>query len=194
MAVSKVGLPLPGHSSPSVGFEAPFEMLHACHERVERSLELLERVRVHVRQHGCDENARLALNDVMRYFDIAAPQHHWDEELHVFPALLVQRDASLADAVLRLKEDHKRMECLWARIKNLFVTVLTSTCELPVFDAAADDLLNEFASLYARHIKDEEFLIYPAAIKSMAPESLSLMSSDMMRRRGVKLENHAVNL
>ena len=32
---------LPGVRSPGVGFEQPFEMLDACHDRVKRSLQLL---------------------------------------------------------------------------------------------------------------------------------------------------------
>ena len=39
---------LPGHRSPSVGFEAPFEMLSACHERVERRWALLIKLRHHL--------------------------------------------------------------------------------------------------------------------------------------------------
>jgi hypothetical protein len=71
-----------------VGFEQPFAMLEACHERVQRTLALLARLRVHVREQGADENARQAARDVLRYFDMAAPLHHEDEELHVFPLLL----------------------------------------------------------------------------------------------------------
>ncbi|RYY81317.1 MAG: hemerythrin domain-containing protein, partial [Comamonadaceae bacterium] len=51
------------------GFEQPFEMLEACHERVHRMLTLLDRLRRHVAGHGTDEQARQAARDVMRYFD-----------------------------------------------------------------------------------------------------------------------------
>ena len=36
---------LPGFNTPAVGFEQPFAMLEACHERVERTLTLLSRLR-----------------------------------------------------------------------------------------------------------------------------------------------------
>ena len=48
-------------SSPAAGFDEPFAMLHACHERVERSLALLERLTAHLAQHGADAQARDAL-------------------------------------------------------------------------------------------------------------------------------------
>ncbi|RYF75253.1 MAG: hemerythrin domain-containing protein, partial [Comamonadaceae bacterium] len=76
---------IPGFNAPGVGFEQPFAMLEACHERVQRTLALLGRLRGHVQAHGADEPARQAARDVLRYFDIAAPLHHEDEELHVFP-------------------------------------------------------------------------------------------------------------
>ena len=40
--VSAIGLP--GHRAPAAGCEAPFEMLGACHERVERMLGLIQRL------------------------------------------------------------------------------------------------------------------------------------------------------
>ena len=75
-------------AAPAAGFEEPFGMLAACHERMQRMLALLARLRTHVASHGPDAQAQQAARDVMRYFDQAAPQHHRDEELHVFPPLL----------------------------------------------------------------------------------------------------------
>src|ERR1700748_365943 len=76
-------------------FEEPFEMLHACHQRMERMLALLRKLRSHMRASGADEEVRQAARDVMRYFDKAAPQHHRDEELHVFPTLVGLQDVDL---------------------------------------------------------------------------------------------------
>ena len=49
MSTSKVHFSVPGHRSPSVGYEEPFEMLDACHERVQRMLSLLGRARVYAK-------------------------------------------------------------------------------------------------------------------------------------------------
>ena len=84
---------LPGLHTPGAGFDEPFEMLGACHDRVRRSLDLLQRLRDYLKTHACDDSARQAARDVLRYFDIAAPLHHEDEELHVFPPLLAGGDA-----------------------------------------------------------------------------------------------------
>ena len=43
---------LPGFNTPAVGFEQPFAMLEACHERVERTLTLLSRLRSYLREQA----------------------------------------------------------------------------------------------------------------------------------------------
>ncbi|MEJ8815283.1 hypothetical protein WKW77_29760 [Variovorax ureilyticus] len=68
-------------ASAAAGSEQPFSMMEACHERLQRTLGLLERLCAHVARQGADEQARRAARDVMRYFDKAAPQHHLDEEM-----------------------------------------------------------------------------------------------------------------
>ncbi|HEX2546883.1 MAG TPA: hemerythrin domain-containing protein, partial [Ramlibacter sp.] len=93
-------------ASPAAGFEEPFGMLEACHERVQRMLALLQRLREHLASHGADTQAQQAARDVMRYFDQAAPLHHQDEELHVFPPLLARGSAQAVQVVRRLQEDH----------------------------------------------------------------------------------------
>ena len=42
------------HAGPGVGFDEPFEMLVACHGRVERMLDLLERLAQHLLDQGAD--------------------------------------------------------------------------------------------------------------------------------------------
>ena len=79
---------LPGHTPPPVGFEAPLEMLSACHARIEQQCATLQRLVPHVASHGADTQARSAAAGVMRYFDTAAVDHHADEEVDLFPALI----------------------------------------------------------------------------------------------------------
>ena len=55
---------------------------------------LFERLVAHVRAQGHDAASRSAAADVLRYFDLAAPHHHQDEELHVLPPLLASDDAT----------------------------------------------------------------------------------------------------
>lgn len=170
-------------STPAAGFEQPFEMLEACHERLHRMLDLLARLRLHVREHGADTQAQQAARDVMRYFDLAAPQHHHDEELHVFPPLLAQGDARVRELVQRLQQDHVRMEAGWKQARE--VLALIAAGGLARLDAAQDAALDGFSGLYAGHIEAEEQVAYPTARGLLDRDAIARAGQEMMRRRGV---------
>ena len=179
---------LPGHSAPLAGLEAPFEMLAACHERVERMLALQARLQQHLKDKGCDEPARQAARDVMRYFDLAAPLHHQDEEVHVFPPLLAGPDAELRALVERLLRDHRQMEQAWVAARRTLQAIADSPAgadgPAPLAPEQAD-ALERFAALYRQHLEDENGVAYPAAQAALPPAAVQAMSEDMMQRRGV---------
>jgi hemerythrin-like domain-containing protein len=177
---------LPGHRAPGAGFEAPFEMLAACHERVERMLDLIQRLQQHLQKTGCDDSARQAARDVMRYFDLAAPRHHEDEERHVFPPLMAGSDPAVKALVLRLIQDHRQMELAWTDARTVLQTVADhGDVPWPGLTVWHQVKLNDFARLYRQHLDDEEQVAYPAARGLLGPGALAAMSEDMMERRGV---------
>ena len=210
-------LTLPGHRAPGAGYEAPFEMLDACHERVERMLRLLHKLRAHLQASGWDAQAAEA-----------APRHHEDEERHVFPAVLAAPDApalphtgtddgtgadsgksdgdgtgnsctdsgtSLHAVVRRLLQDHADMQTRWASARPVLERIArppaedraSSQTRWQPLAACEEAALDSFASLYASHIEAENHLIYPAAQQTLTPAQLQTMSADMMARRGVVL-------
>lgn len=185
MSSTKVPIGLPGHSAPGVGFEAPFEMLDACHERVERMLRLLGKIREHLAAHGADAQARDAARDVMRYFDQAGPHHHEDEERHVFPPLLAQRDPAVLAVVIRLQQDHREMAVQWARVRAALLALVEAGDRWAGFSADDLRLFDAYDALYRRHLVDENGVVYPAARALIRGEVLQAMSADMMARRGV---------
>ena len=176
----------PGHRAPAAGLESPFEMLVACHERVNRSLDVLDRLQQHVAAKGLDEEARQAARDVMRYFDQAAPLHHQDEELHVFPPLLAGSDTQMHDLVRKLMQDHREMESCWTAAREVLRGIADGHPSLAMELAPVQaDVLHRFSALYGQHIADEEDTVYPQARSVLPEEGLQAMSQDMMRRRGV---------
>ncbi|MCZ8292674.1 MAG: hemerythrin domain-containing protein [Hylemonella sp.] len=173
---------MPGFNAPAVGFEAPYEMLAACHERVQRSLDLLGRLVDYVGNQGHDAQTRSAAADVLRYFDLAAPLHHQDEEQHVFPLLLAQGDVALRATVQRLQADHRQMEALWAGVREALLRWREPGCQETV---AADTMeaITRFRGLYAGHIDAEEGLVFPAARAAMSAAALGAMGAEMQARR-----------
>ncbi|ART47021.1 hemerythrin domain-containing protein [Acidovorax carolinensis] len=172
---------LPGFNAPAVGFEQPFAMLEACHERVQRTLALLQRLRDHVLEHGADAPAQQAARDVLRYFDIAAPLHHEDEELHVFPLLLAQGAPDVAALVARLQHDHLCMTADWTAAR-LPLQALAEGLQA-VFSEADGAAFDRFIARYDRHIADEETVAYPAAQALLAAPALEAMGREMAARR-----------
>lgn len=166
------------HAGPAVGWDEPFEMLLACHQRVERMLGLLERLAAHVAAHGVDGNAKQAAIDVMRYFDLAGPAHHEDEERHLFPRLLAAGGAAAALAQL-LHAEHLAMAAQWALVR----AALDGVTQGRQPDTAA---WPGFAQLYRAHIVTEEAQAYPAVRQAVDAAALQTMGAEMAQRRGAR--------
>ncbi len=175
---------VPGLRSPAAGFDQPFEMLYACHERVQRTLGLLARLRDHLRHQGADAQAREAARDVLRYFDIAAPLHHEDEELHVFPPLLAHGPAAVVELVQMLQAEHAAMARQWAEARVPLAAVAEGAAGAVPWSPEQEKVLDDFAGLYAEHIVREESVAYPAAQVLLGEGEWAPMGREMARRRG----------
>ncbi len=177
------------HAAPSAGFDEPFEMLRACHQRVERMLGLLERLDRHLASQGCDDAAREAARDVMRYFDLAGPAHHEDEERHVLPLLAASPDAALRSLAQRLHEDHRAMATQWQAVRaDLADLAGVAEGRAPVApDAACAARWQGFAALYRDHVRAEEGQAYPPAQARLDDPAQAAMGQEMAARRGAKV-------
>lgn len=165
------------HAGPAVGFEQPFEMLAACHERVRRSLDLLLRLQAHVQGHGADAQARGAAADVLRYFDLAGPKHHEDEERHVLPRLRATGAMALAE---RLQAEHGAMAAAWAALRPALQAIADGRAA--ALDATA---CRAYAELYAGHMAAEEGQAFPQARAGLDAAAEAAMGEEMAgRRRG----------
>lgn len=181
-----MGTTLPGHSAPSAGFEAPLEMLAACHQRVHQQCATLIRLVGHLAQHGADADARSAASAVMRYFDTAAVHHHADEEADLFPALLEAMAGSdavcLRELTTTLAREHRQLEANWARVRQVLVRVAAG--ESTGLDAADVATLVEG---YQRHIEREEAELLPMAARLLGDDAIEHIGRAMRARRGIAL-------
>lgn len=175
--------PLPGFSAPAAGFDEPLAMLQACHERVRRSLALLRKVCSRIEEGSIDAAVHEAAADVLRYFDKAAPHHHEDEEQHIFPRVLEHAiDPALRAAVLKLQEDHVRMESQWARLRIGLAALAAGRAD--GFGAAQIARARRFCALYDGHAHTEEQVVYPLVVTLLDAEALLRMGDEMAARRG----------
>lgn len=173
----------PGFESPAAGFEQPFEMLSACHDRVRRSLALLGRLCEHVEAHGADAQACQAAADVLRYFSLAAPAHHEDEERHVVPALYARGDKESLRIAQHLLDDHAAIRAGWARLAPLLHSVSGGE---PPPQAALEAAAQHFIALHDGHLLLEDELAFPSAaaqIDTQGPDAVEAMGREMAVRR-----------
>jgi hemerythrin-like domain-containing protein len=117
----------------------------------------------------------------MRYFDLAAPLRHEDEERHVLPRLREQGHAALADRVL---DEHVAMARAWADVRTLLLDVAQDR-----WSADPDVTVrewSEFAALYREHIVLEEREEFPLARARIDAPGLPAMADEMAGRRVVR--------
>jgi hemerythrin-like domain-containing protein len=176
----------PGFSTPAVGFDDPMAMLEACHERVRRSLDRLGRIAQRAARGHVDEAVREAARDVLRYFDVAAPHHHEDEERHVFPRVKSAcGDAALQDVVHTLERQHLELRALWATLRGPLEALANGRDD--AVDAPARDVAAQFIALYERHAAIEESVVFPVAVAQLAAGELVRIGGEMAARRGARI-------
>jgi hemerythrin-like domain-containing protein len=173
--------------SPTASFEVPLEMLAACHLRVQAQCQTLQRLVSHLAAHGADRQAREAATAVMRYFDSAARHHHEDEEIDLFPALLVSMAGSdavcLRELTAALAADHRALETQWRALRALLEGVAAGA---PV--ALGAQPVQAFVETYQQHIAREESELLPLAARLLDDAALDRVGRAMRQRRGVSLD------
>ena len=179
-----MNLPMPGHSSPSASFEAPLEVLQACHQRIHKQCATLRRLVPHVAAHGADDAAREAAAQVLRYFDTAAQHHHADEEQDLFPALLESMAGSdavcLRELIGGLITQHRELDARW-RVLRPVLDRITAGDDARLDGAAVEAL----AEAYAVHIEREEGELLPMAGRLLGDAELQRIGTAMRGRRGL---------
>ncbi|MFK7963487.1 MAG: hemerythrin domain-containing protein [Burkholderiaceae bacterium] len=173
------------YQGPAASFDEPFEMLLACHERVERMLTLLEKIADRVKASGVDQDCRDAAADVTRYFDLAGPAHHLDEETHVLP--LLRTGSAKAQALAgQIEQEHGLMTGQWQALREDLIHLWQAPTngDAP-FEMTDERLLRwqAFAALYRSHILTEESQVFEVVKGQLAPQALQEMGLEMARRR-----------
>ena len=168
-------MPLP---SPAPTFDDPIELLVACHDKVRRFTDLMERLHTHVAAAGADREAADAARAILRYFDLAAPLHHADEDEDLYPALRSLGRAALDAALDEISAEHARLDHRWQALRPWLQAVSQGRAT----DTHTD--VSGFAQAYRVHAAREEAEIYPQA-RALSPDRLSALGRSMASRRQV---------
>ena len=176
--------------TPGAGFDQPVEMWLACHERVQRFAALLSRLAEHLTRQGADEDAQVTAVSIRRYFNEAAPRHHEDEEVDMFPRLRErldsERDKTVLDVLEQVEADHLEMAGLWKRLDAALAEVSRGERV-----ALEQSLIDRFATLYRHHIDAEERVVLPALEKTLGRDDWQAIGRSMAERRGLEWDDLA---
>ncbi len=176
-----------GEAAPS--FDHPLEMLHACHGKIQRQLDTLQKLAAHLPAHlpahGCDKQAQQAAQGILRYFDTAGQFHHQDEEENLFPALRaldVPEKTQIETLIERLLAQHAVMFAAWSEARAVLVKIAEGV-NAPLPEALVENL----AGNYTRHIAIEETELLPLAAHLLGPQQIMEVGKHMAERRGAKI-------
>ena len=173
--------------TPAAGFDQPVEMWRACHERVQRFAALLSRLADHLRKQGANEDAQVTATSIRRYFNEAAPRHHEDEEVDMFPRLRDHldpvTDKTVLDVLDQVEADHLSMAALWRTLDAELARVAQGErVEL------TRNAIDRFATMYYHHIDAEERVLLPAMERALSAQDWETIGRAMAERRGLDWE------
>ncbi|MFO7593029.1 MAG: hemerythrin domain-containing protein [Pseudomonadota bacterium] len=165
-------------------FSDPLGLLRACHERIFRHCDTLEKLPTHIAEKGADREFREAVAKIHRYFTTAAKHHHADEERDLFP-LLVRRSLDMADTIDRLKQEHEHLDALWKDLEPLLAKPSTIK-DPPTLETPA----RHFAEANRNHAQKENEEILDVVRHLFSNEDIKKLGRSMAERRGVSLPSN----
>ena len=165
--------------TPKASFDEPVSLLLACHERLRHFVALLEKLADYVPQHGVDQQAKGTISALIRYFEMAAPLHHADEDEDLFPTLHAHcHHERLNDTLVTLSVAHVHLEFLWQALKHQMIDLTEGKRKL-----LDKEMATVFAAQYRQHVQQEEEEVYPF-VHHLSAKYLSLLGQRMQARRG----------
>jgi hemerythrin-like domain-containing protein len=165
------------------GFDRPLDVLEACHARIAKQCDTLEKLLAHLPAHGADAQAQQAARAVRTYFDIAAVHHHDDEERNLFPMLEQANVPGTCDLVETLTLEHDEQALLWRRLRAQLQSVEAGTAG--TLDGA---LAARFIAMNRTHLEFENTHVLPLARQVLDAAAIEHLGRAMAARRGVPFD------
>jgi hemerythrin-like domain-containing protein len=183
LSCGRTFMPKPEHlTSTAPSFDQPLDILLASHDRIRRFCDQLDKLAPHIAEHGVDEVARQSIDAVVRYFDIAGPSHHSDEEDELF-GILNARVPSAAPKLEQLAAEHGYLHSCWNAIRDDLLALRDG--DISIISRIE---IQEFVRQYRLHAAIEEAWLIPTADKIMTDEEKRIAGEHMAAKRQVELK------
>lgn len=160
-------------STHAPSFDDPIAMLLACHDKMRRFCSELTLLPPYLAKHGWNQTAQNSVQRIQRYFDTAAPLHHLDEEVDLFPAYAQVAPASDLQLLNELLAHHRQLEHTWQQLQQHLNTQPTH------LDSAS---IHAFVKAYTSHMLLEEAL-FQRAQHRLQDALLRQLGQNMANRR-----------
>lgn len=175
-------------SPAEAAFSHPLTLLTSCHEKILHFSSALVKLSEKLQQQGWSDNSNVSAGQIRRYFNIAAPEHHKDEELHLFPAIIAL-DKDLQDPEIKTQlglinlmiKEHVETDALWETLDNLLASHSEAFDEL-------NAMAIQYAAELAQHAELENTEIFTFAEQRIDKATFEQMGKDIAKRRGIKLK------
>jgi hemerythrin-like domain-containing protein len=156
------------------------DVLVDCHLRLREVTRLAAELAA--RPDASPEDVREVASKVSRYFTVALPLHEEDEEISLFPRLLLRLPA-LAPTIAALRDDH-------AAHAERVAAVLAVCQELEASSERSETLRGELAATasalaegWRTHLATEERDLFPAVRTALSDEERAVICAEMRARR-----------
>lgn len=160
-------------------WENPIEMLYACHGRIKNFCRQLSILPSYLEEKGLNQAVKNDVQQILNYFNIAAPLHHDDEEKDFFPALVKVAPQAKSD-VDELERQHIHLHTNWTALSAQLDELIQDQR-----DRVENSLIEQFIAAYDKHIALEEPL-FEMGKQFLPPEQLNKMGKIMAERRKVR--------
>lgn len=154
----------------------PIEMLYACHGKVKRFCRQLRILPDYLEKHGYTQAVLNDVEQILTYFNRAAPLHHEDEEQDFFPAL-VNYAPQAQETIDELETQHDDLHENWAALSVQLGELLAEQRE-----SIEVMLIEQFVQGYERHLALEEPL-FELGRETLPQEVLAKIGQRMSLRR-----------
>lgn len=159
-----------------VTWDEPIEMLYACHGRVKQFCRQLLLLPDYLAKNGVNQAVKNDVQQILNYFNQAAPLHHDDEEKDFFPAL-AEKLPETQKAIDELENQHETLHQTWYELRDRLEELLADKIEHIELE-----LIKRFVAGYDLHISIEEPL-FELGREHLAQEQLNAMGKIMAERR-----------
>lgn len=168
-------------------FEDPLALLSSCHDKIIHFSSTLYKMSILLKQNGWTEELINTAKKISHYFNIAGPEHHFDEEQHLFPAIIAldpqqkkQQNKEITGLINQMIKEHVESDTLWEKIDHLLKNQSKDFKQL-------QNLSQQFEKSMHEHAEIENTIIFPFAKAQISTKEFKIMGAAIAKRRGVKL-------